>query len=134
MTIQAGLARLREAADDGRLDEFCRLHGVRLVTVFGSAVSEPESARDLDVAVSLYDVTGAVALMAGLVDLTGEDSIDLMVLNRASPTARRNGLVGAIPLYEAEPGLFARTQMAAAIEFYETDWLRRLELERMARS
>jgi hypothetical protein len=60
--------------------------------------------------------------------------VDLLVLDGASPTARFHGLVGAQPLYEAAPGLFARTQMAAALEFYETAWLRDLDLQRMATS
>jgi predicted nucleotidyltransferase len=133
VTIQDALAVLRAAADDGRLAALCRPHGVRLVMVFGSALDDPERAHDLDVAVSLEGQAPAtLQVLDALVALTGVETIDLMVLDGASPTARRNGLVGALPLFEAEPGLFARTQMAAAIEFYETDWLRRLDLERMA--
>ena len=60
--------------------------------------------------------------------------VDVLVLDDASPTARFSGPVGAHPLYEASPGLFARTQMAAALEFYETAWLRELDLQRMASS
>ncbi|RBY80526.1 hypothetical protein DQ238_08030 [Geodermatophilus sp. TF02-6] len=129
------LERLRAAADDGRLDELARRHGVALITVFGSAVRTPERARDLDVAVSLPAGShGLVALVGDLADLTASDDVDLLVLDGASPTARFSGLVGVHLLYEASPGLFARTQMAAALEFYETAWLRDLELQRMATS
>jgi hypothetical protein len=37
------------------------------------------------------------------------------------------------PLFEAEPGLFATRQMAALTERMDTAWLRRLDLELMAR-
>jgi len=37
-------------------------------------------------------------------------------------------------LYEDEPGLWARTQMAAAGEFFDTAWMREAELARMASS
>ncbi|WP_147263026.1 nucleotidyltransferase family protein [Geodermatophilus sp. TF02-6] len=135
MSAADSLERLRAAADDGRLDELARRHGVALITVFGSAVRTPERARDLDVAVSLPAGShGLVALVGDLADLTASDDVDLLVLDGASPTARFSGLVGVHLLYEASPGLFARTQMAAALEFYETAWLRDLELQRMATS
>ncbi|SDQ35379.1 hypothetical protein [Quadrisphaera sp. DSM 44207] len=132
MSIAEAFTRLRSAADDGRIERICRLHGVRLMTVFGSAVRDAEHAHDLDIAVSLAPDADLLGLVGDLLDLTGTDLVDVMVLDDASPTARRNGLSGVVPLHEAEPGLFARTQMAAALEFYETAWMRRLDLERMA--
>ena len=132
MSIAGALARLRTAADDGELDAVCQARGVRLLTVFGSAVRDAEHARDLDIAVSLGPGADLLGLVGDLIHLTGTDLVDVMVLDGASPTARRNGLGAALPLHEAEPGLFARTQMAAALEFYETAWMRRLDLERMA--
>ncbi|MCV2488262.1 hypothetical protein OF117_02715 [Geodermatophilus sp. YIM 151500] len=135
MPVADSLKRLRAAADDGRLDELARRHGVALVTVFGSAVRTPERALDLDVAVSLPAGThGLLELVGELADLTASDDVDVLVLDGASPTARFAGLVGAEPLHEASAGLFARTQMAAALEFYETAWLRDLELQRLAES
>jgi predicted nucleotidyltransferase len=135
VSVAESLERLRAAADDGRLDELARRHGVGLITVFGSATRAPEQARDLDVAVSFTRGTHELlGLLEDLADLTGSDDVDLLVLDGASPTARFHGLVGAQPLYEAAPGLFARTQMAAALEFYETAWLRDLDLQRMATS
>ncbi|WP_072916318.1 nucleotidyltransferase family protein [Geodermatophilus obscurus] len=135
MSVRESLDRLRAAADDGRLDDLARRHGVALITVFGSAIRTPERARDLDVAVSLPAGTqGLLALVGDLADLTASDDVDVLVLYGASPTARFSGLVGARPLYEASASLFARTQMAAALEFYETAWLRDLDLQRMATS
>jgi predicted nucleotidyltransferase len=132
MSIAEAFERLRSAAEDGRLERVCRARGVRLLTVFGSAVRDATRARDLDVVVSLAPDADLLGLVGDLVDLTGTDLVDVMVLNGASPTARRNGLGAAVPLYEVDAGLFARTQMAAALEFYETAWMRRLDLERMA--
>lgn len=132
VSIAEAFARLRASADDGRLEAVCCLHGVRLLTVFGGAVRDVEHARDLDVAVSLAEGADLLGVVGALADLAGTDLVDVMVLDGASPTARRNGLSAAIPLVEAEPGLFARTQMAAVLEFFETEWMRRLDLQRLA--
>lgn len=132
MSVAEALQRLQAAADDGRLDRLGREHGVRLLTVHGSALDDPDEARDLDLAVALEPGSDLVALVNALIDLTGTDAVDVMVLDGASPTARRNGLSGALPLLQAEPGLFARTQMAAVLEFFETAEMRRLSLEQMA--
>ena len=129
--MHAGLERLRAAATDGRLDELCDDLGVGVLTVFGSAVHGPGSARDLDVAVGYRPgvVPDVLRTVNALSTLTGIDTVDVMVLDDASPTARRNATVGVLPLYEADPGLFARTQIAAMLEFMDTAWLRRLDLE-----
>lgn len=135
VSVADSLARLRAAADDGRLEALARRHALALVTVFGSALRDPDRARDLDVAVSLPRGTaGLLELVGELADLTAGDDVDLLVLDGASPTARFAGLVGSEPLYEAASGQFARAQMAAALEFYETAWLRDLDLRRMATS
>lgn len=104
------------------------------MTVFGSAVPDAGGASDLDVAVATTGPLDRLALVGDLADLTRSDDVDLLVLDGATPTARFAGLVSALPLHEAAPGLFARTQMAAALEFYETAWLRDLDLQRMATS
>ena len=92
--------------------------------------------RDLDIAVLFgqRETLAPLRVLECLVALSGTEAIDLMVLDDASPTARFNGLVGALPLYEDEPGLWARTQMAAAGEFFDTAWMREAELARMASS
>ncbi|MPQ96451.1 hypothetical protein GB931_00635 [Modestobacter sp. I12A-02628] len=133
MSVAVALARLTAAADDGSLADLARDCRAELVTVFGSALRDAVLARDIDVAVSLpHGSRTLLALHGALADLTGSDAVDVLVLDGAGPTARFAGLVGAQPLYEARPGLFATTQMAAALEFYETAWLRDLDLRRMA--
>lgn len=136
MTTPAeGLARLRAAAASGRLDALCLEHRVRVLTVFGSAARGEPAARDLDVAVvnepgQRFDL---VALVTDLVALTGVDAVDLAHLNRAGPVLRERALVGCIPLFESGPGRYADAQVAAIGERIETDALRRLDLELMAR-
>lgn len=126
-----GLARLRAAAATGELDALCERHGVRVLTVFGSAARGESMARDLDVGV--LTEPGApfdpVALIADLVELTGVQQIDLAHLNRAGPVLRERALVGAVPLYENAPGRYAAAQTAAIGERIETDPMRRLDLE-----
>jgi predicted nucleotidyltransferase len=129
-----GLARLRAAAASGELDALCARHGVRVLTVFGSAARGEPAARDLDVAV--LSEPGApfdpVALVADLVDLTGVQEVDLAHLNRAGPVLRERALVGVVPLFENAPGRFAAAQTAAIGERIETDEMRRLDLKLLA--
>lgn len=129
------LDSLRAAAEDGRLEELCRRHGVRVLTVFGSAVRPDAVPRDLDVAVGFEPhTTGDVlALFDDLSVLTGSDDVDLLVLERAGPVARERALVQCLPLYESEPTAYATAQVAAMGERMDTDWLRALDLEAMRR-
>lgn len=131
MVVEA-LAALRAAADDGRLDVLCASLGVRVLTVFGSALDDPVTAGDLDVAVSLEDGADVLGVADALTGLVGSDLVDVLVLEGASPTARRNALSGVLALHESEEGLFARTQVAAVGEFLDTAWMRRDALVRMA--
>lgn len=105
------------------------------MSVFGSTAAGADDPRDLDVAVGF--VPGAPAdvlgLLEDLVALTGIEAIDLLVLEHAGPVAKERALVGAVPLYQNEPCAYANAQMAAMLERMETAWLRRLDLEAMAK-
>jgi predicted nucleotidyltransferase len=131
----AALGRLRAAADDGRLDALCERHGVRVLTVFGSTGRGEPRPRDLDVAVGYERGRRAdlLALLDDLVELAGTEDVDLLVLDDAGPVARERALVGCVPLYESAAGEYALAQMAAMTERMETDWLRRLDLDLLAR-
>ena len=125
-----GLARLRDAAGSGELDAFCARHGVRVLTVFGSAGRGETGARDLDVGV-LFERgrrPDVLAVAAQLVELTGCE-VDLAHLNRAGPVLRERALVGSIGLFESEAGALATAQAAAIGERIDTDPMRRLDLE-----
>lgn len=129
------LARLTAAASDGRLDEVCAEHSVRVLTVFGSTVRDAAEARDLDVAVGFEHGSrpDLLLLIDALSRLTGSDDLDLLVLDRAGPVARERALVGCLPLFESSRGAYARARDRAMMERMETDWLRRLDLELLAR-
>lgn len=129
--------RLFVLAGDGRLEDFCRDNGIRLLVVFGSAVEDaPEvPPRDLDVAVLPGEGPGRpdwVELVTGLIRLVGSDDVDALNLARAGVLARANALGWGVPLYEDEPGLFARQQMAAMGQRMELGWLTDLDLELLA--
>ncbi|MGH3327715.1 MAG: hypothetical protein ACRDPT_07990 [Streptomycetales bacterium] len=133
---RAGLRRLLDAADSGELGTLGRARGVRLLVAFGSvSVTDPSARpRDLDIAVAFGQGTRGdlLDLLADLVRASGAEDVDLMDLGRAGPVARERALVGTVPLYEGEPGAFAKAQMAAILERMETEPLRRLDLELMA--
>ncbi len=132
--IPDALRRLDEAAADGRLEVICRRLDVGLMTVFGSAVRDPETARDVDVA-ALFGERSPMAplhLVNALVDLTGTDAVDLLVLNDADPVARFNATSRGRPLYQDAPMRWGMTQMGYATMLFDTEHLRRAELDRMA--
>jgi predicted nucleotidyltransferase len=129
-----GLERLVAAAESGALADLSREHGVTLMVVFGSVLDPGSSARDLDLAVRFQTETPDVlGLLDRLASFGAGDEVDLMVLNHAGPVARERALVGARVLFESRSGEFATTQIAAIMERMDTDWLRALELELMAR-
>jgi hypothetical protein len=68
-----------------------------------------------------------------LVALTGYEGIDLVVLNGAGPVIRERALVGAEVLYEARRSVHTQAAIAATMERMDTQWLRRLSLEELAR-
>lgn len=130
MTTPAeALARLRQAAASGRLDALCARHGVRVLTVFGSAARAEPRARDLDVGVLGAPDDALLALVNDLVELTGTQAVDVARLDRAGPVLRERALVGCVPLYESEPGRYAAAQLAAIAERVETDAARRTDLQ-----
>lgn len=126
------LSRLRAAAQDGMLDEICERHHVRVLGVFGSALSSSEP-DDLDVGVGFRRRGGDVlALIDDLTALTGFDRLDVAVIDGADPVLRGRALSG-LGLYECAEGVFATEQMAALAEERDTAWLRRLDLETLIR-
>lgn len=129
-----GLRRLRAAADSGELEALCRRHGVSVLTVFGSAVRNPQAARDLDVAALPEPgrVLDLPALVVDLTDLAGLQEVDLADLGRADPVLRERALVACVPLFESRQGAFAAAQGAAVGERVDTDANRRLNLALLA--
>jgi predicted nucleotidyltransferase len=100
-----GLARLREAAESGELDEFCQKHHIRILTVFGSTARGEPTARDLDIGIMTepgthFDIFTAVY---ELMVLTRVDNVDVAHLNRGGPVIRERALVGSSRSTRARP-------------------------------
>ncbi|MPV38486.1 nucleotidyltransferase domain-containing protein [Georgenia subflava] len=133
-SIDAGLARLRAAADQGELERLCIRRDVDLVVLFGSATRQPATAADIDLAIRFeHGRTGdPAAVVTDLIHLTGSDAIDVMDLRRAGPVARFEALGRGVELlYEADPSIFAEAQMFAVRDYLDTKPLRRAQLELM---
>lgn len=129
--VTSALERLRAAADDGTLDAICRRRQVRVLGVFGSALTAP-GPGDLDLGVGfLAGERDLLGLLDDLTVLTGCDHLDLAVIDGADPVLRARALSG-MGLYEHTPGAFAVEQMAALAEARDTAWLRRLDLDSLA--
>lgn len=134
---RAAAERLLVVAESGGLDDLCEQFGVRLLSIFGSAVRNDAPGapdpQDLDVAVafrpgSAGDLFGFVAKLA---DLAGPAELDPLDLDAAEPVARAEALSG-MPLYEDAPGAFAEARIAALLTRWDTAWLRRMQLEVLA--
>lgn len=127
LSRETARTRVREAA--ARIGP---AQGLHLVVLFGSTTDPGRSApRDLDLALQ-----GRGGALLDLVDLTnrfaretGIQEVDLVDLTRADPVLL--GLVArdGVPLYESEPGAFARFASLAARRFADTRKFRDAEAE-----
>jgi predicted nucleotidyltransferase len=134
-TPEQALARLRVAAEDGRLASLCRDTGVGLLVAFGSAARGERQPADLDLAYARgqHDhQVDVLRLLDALVELTSTGAIDLLDLDRAGPVAASRALGRCLPLYESVPGRFAAEQVRAVVRFADTRWLREAQLAALA--
>lgn len=125
------MAALRADAGDGTLAALCTRRGVELLVLFGSAVSHPESAGDVDL---VYQVRGGGTIdHLDLVNALGVrypgDHIDLMALDRADPVAAPAAMTGGEVLVEAASDVFAERQILSVAQFRDTRHLRELAME-----
>lgn len=127
------MRRLIAAADSDVLDDVCRRHGVRVLTVFGSTGRGEPDPADLDVAVAFEPGTrgDVLALASDLYALAGRE-VDLGVVDGASPLFRDRALMHAEPIWESHAGAWINAAVEAHMTALDTAWLRRLELERLA--
>ena len=135
MTPDEGLERLQAAAESGELRVLCQRYHVTLFVVFGSVGRGEPDPQDLDIGVLTdhaadFDLFGFVT---EVIELVGLEQVDVAHLNAAGPLLRERALIGSIILYESEPGTWARASTAAVMERIDTDWMRRLSLELLAR-
>jgi predicted nucleotidyltransferase len=133
-SIRNAAARLQSGALSDSIEVLCETFGVQIMTIFGSAVDPSAlSPGDLDIGVQcVADEVDIIGLTDALVALTRCDLIDLTILNRGRPLIRAEALCG-IGLYERTKGSLAVAQMASLAEMRDTAWLRRLDLERLAK-
>lgn len=123
------LARIK--ADPG-LEEFCASHGIDLLVLFGSAVTDPATAHDVDLAyLAANDVCQLDVINA--FDESYGDGTDLMDLRRANPIAHREALGPGKILAERAPDTFATQQMAAYGEWHDTREFQELAPQVMSR-
>jgi predicted nucleotidyltransferase len=123
---------IRLAQGDG-LDELCSSLGIDLMVLFGSAARAEGEPHDVDLAVRFASSHGDVLrLLDELYLLTRFEGFDILDLRRARPVARERALVGCVPLYQSRSGLFANAQIAAIMERFDTEEMRRVELELLA--
>jgi predicted nucleotidyltransferase len=103
---QAAASRLRAVAADGRLDEVCQRHSVRVLGVLGSA-ARPTSKepKDLDIAVGFLepDRLMVLTLLTELTELIAYDNLDLVLIDGAEPLLRARAFCRSGPL-RAHPG------------------------------
>ncbi len=109
-------ARVREAARMiGQRD------ALRLVVLFGSAaVPSQDAPADIDLALKGDGLLNLVELTNRFIQETGVQEIDLVDLTHADPLLLALVARDGLPLYEAEPGMFARFASLAARRFADT--------------
>lgn len=136
-TPREALERLHSAVESGDVERLCSRYELDLLVVHGSAVEQDplRPPADLDLACRHHHGTtpDVIGLINDLIELTGFDGIDLLILNSAGvvATARALGPQSEV-LHEAEAGLFTLAQMAALTTEMETRHLRLLDLKLMA--
>ncbi|MDD3314358.1 MAG: nucleotidyltransferase domain-containing protein [Syntrophaceticus sp.] len=120
--------------------DFCKAHGIALAILFGSrATGKAKPKSDIDLGVCLTTPTRQHrALQSDLIHFLKTDTIDLVILNYASPLLKFQVAKTGKPLYQEEPGAFAaycslalRQHSDAKLFYQATDsYLNRLIKER----
>lgn len=132
-SARVAAATLLAASTDGRLEEICTRHRVRVLGVFGSAARPgPVEPGDVDIAVGFSERLGpVVALVNALTELVHCDDVDLAVLDGAEPLLRARAFRRRRSL-RVRAGGMETEQMAALAEARDTAWLRELDLRALA--
>ncbi len=110
------LDRIRQAAG-----QVGRETGARLVVLFGSmARGEEAMARDLDIGILPRGALDTLALTNRLIRLLGVQEVDVADLRCADPVLLALVARDGVPLYEVEPGEFARFASVAFRRYADT--------------
>lgn len=134
-TPEVALNQLRRDARSGALAWLCRETGIELLVAFGSATDPhwPAPPGDLDLAVILADGCDLLQAVNALTAHLGSEQVDVMDLGRASDVARAQAFSSGELLYERDAGTFAEQQILAIVQQADTEWLRTLQLDALAR-
>ncbi len=127
---RTALRRLRE--NPSGVAELAARFDLLLLVVFGS-VLQPGDPQDLDLAVASEEPLDVLAFMEALYQLTGYERIDVLDLRRAGVVARVEALRDGQALFERDEGKHNERLVQALALFWDTQWLRDLELEALAR-
>lgn len=130
--VRIALRRLRSALDDGRADPVVRHHGIDLIVLFGSALTDVDHAHDLDIAIGHNGSLDMLEFMTDLYRLTGSEAIDVIDLNGASEVTKGEVFGTGRPLLQIPRGIFAERAADALTRLWDSKWLRRLQLESLA--
>ena len=133
-TVVQVVKRLHDDARSGALAGLCDPLGIDLVVLFGSAVTDPSTAGDVDLAYGRRH--GAAVDHLDVVNAMGErygDHLDVLDLDAAGSVARFAALHGVDVLLESTPARYANAQIRAHRDFCDTQRLRDAALEALAR-
>lgn len=131
---QRQLVNLLAERESGELGELCASLHIDLPVLFGSARRDPVDARDLNIAYAFEH--GMVSDDLAVVNAFGSrygDGLDMMALDRADPVSLYEALCKGEVLVERTPEKFALRQMFAFGQFCDTQWMRDMQLEALAR-
>lgn len=130
ITAAQTLAALRQAQADGSLRQLCEDHGAEVLVLFGSAIQRDDF-HDVDVAVGFSDPAASDFLdfVNALIALIPGDHLDVMPLDRADPLARHRALTRCEVLFATTPSAFWERQIGAIGVYWDTQFMRDLELE-----
>lgn len=128
-TPRSALAALR----DGAAGDLAQRHGLDLLVAFGSVVRTDGQPRDLDLAVRSAGALDVLALLQDVYELTGLEEVDVLDLRRAGAVAAFEALEHGVLLYESHPGRFVEAHVGAWSLHADEAWLRRRQLESLAR-
>jgi len=119
------LHRLRTVAA-----QLARETGLRLIVLFGSAVrDEARPPEDVDLGLLGNSAIDAVAVTNRLIEMLGEQRVDVADLGHADALLLMLVAREGVPLYEGQPGEFARFCSLAARRYADTRKFRVAERE-----
>jgi predicted nucleotidyltransferase len=122
--------------DPGKLRQVvhavAQARALRLVVLFGSAARGASGPEDLDIGVLADQLVDAVALTNDLTQSLGRQDVDLTDLRMANPVLLALVAREGLPLFEREPGEFARFASLAVRRFADTRKFRDAEADRLS--